>query len=134
MRVNPAQVKALFHHLVRACGGVEAAGARLGISHQRVSQLQSANHDDMPTIMHIASLEEFCGQPIVTGALARVATGQSLTNDPDKEISDVTIAQADIIALRRSGADPRQVKAAALRLVREAQEVVDSVDETGDAA
>ena len=73
--VPPAFVKGLFHQLVKAVGGVEAAGAYLGVSHQRVSQLQTTTCADMPTIMQVIALEAACGNPIVTGALSRRLTG-----------------------------------------------------------
>lgn len=44
--VLPAYVKGLFHQLVKAVGGVEAAGAFLGVSHQRISQLQTTTCAD----------------------------------------------------------------------------------------
>lgn len=127
-----AEIKGLFYQLVKAVGGVEAAGAYLGISHQRVSQLQNPTCADMPTIMHVVTLEAAIKQPIVTGALARAAVGDSIHADPDKEIGDVVLAQAEVLSLRRRGAPSREQKAAALRLVKEAEEVVDAIG--GDAA
>lgn len=132
MSVSPAEIKGLFYHLVKAVGGVEAAGAFLGISHQRVSQLQTVTCADMPTIMHVATLEAVAHQAIVTGALARAATGGSVTHDPMKEIVDVVLAQAEVLKLERTGAEPKTKKDAALRLVREATEVADQY--SGDAA
>lgn len=70
------EIKGLFHHLVKAVGGVEAAGAFLEISHQRVSQLQSVNCADMPSILQIVRLEQAAGRPIVTGVLAEAATSE----------------------------------------------------------
>lgn len=129
---TPSEIKGLFYHLVRAVGGIEAAGAYLGISHQRVSQLQTVTCADMPTVMHIVTLEGVVGQPIVTSALARAAEGGSLTSDPGKEIGDVVLAQAEVLSLHRQGAPTKEQKAAALRLVKEAEEVVDAIG--GDAA
>jgi predicted transcriptional regulator len=130
--VTRAEIKGLFAQLVSVVGGIEAAGAFLGVSHQRVSQLQNPTCADMPTVVQIVTLEEVIGQPIVTSALARAAIGGSITHDPDKEIGDVVIAQANVMSLRRAGAAAKEVKAAALRLVKEAEEVVDSIG--GDAA
>jgi len=121
-----AEVKGLFGQLVTVVGGQDAAAAFLGISQQRVSQLINPTCADMPTVMHIVTLESAVGQPIVTGALARAASGGSLTADPMKEIGDVVIAQAEVFHLERTGADAKAKKAAALRLVREATEVADS--------
>jgi hypothetical protein len=127
MGVTIEMHKALFAQLVAACGGVEASGALLGVSHQRISQLQTLGNTEEPHIRkHTAPLEAFCGQAIVTGALARIATGASLTADPMKEIGDVVLAQAEVLHLERSGADPKTKRRAALRLVREASEVADA--------
>ena len=133
MSVTNAQVKGLFYHLVKAVGGVEAAGAYLGISHQRVSQLQTPTNADNPTIQQVLVLEDVVGQSIVFAALARAASGGSLTADSMKEIGDVVIAQAEVLHLERTGADPKMKKQAALRLVREATEVADSYCADGAA-
>lgn len=124
--VTEAEVKGLFYHLVKAVGGVEAAGAFLKISHQRVSQLQSPNNADMPTVMQIATLEHVVGQGIVTGAMARAAEGGAVNANPEKEIGDVVMASADVLRLERADAHPRAKKDAALKLVREATDVADA--------
>lgn len=129
---SPAYIKGLFYQLVAKVGGVEAAGAYLGVSHQRVSQLQNMSCPDMPTLMHVTTLERVVGQPIVTGALARLVGGQAGEAEVETEIGDVTIATAEVLTLHRGGADKRQVKAAALKLVKEATEVADACG--GDAA
>ncbi len=49
-----------------------------------------------------------------------------------KEIGDVVLAQAEVLHLERTGADPKVKRRAALRLVREATEVADSY--TGEVA
>lgn len=127
-------LKALFSQLVDVCGGVEACGALLGVSHQRVSQLRTLGNTEEPHIRkHIAPLEAFCRQPIVTGAFARMAAGQSPSADPMKEIGDVVLAQAEVLHLERSGADLRTRRRASLRLVREAQEVVDAYGKDGES-
>lgn len=84
--VLPAYVKGLFHQLVKAVGGVEAAGAFLGVSHQRISQLQTTTCADMPTVMQIVALESACGLPVVTGALCR-----RLTGGPGPEVRDAMV-------------------------------------------
>jgi len=74
--VTAAEVKGLFHHLVKKVGGLEAAASYLSVSFQRVSQLQSINCTDMPTIMQVVTLELAVGQPVVTGVLAEASTGE----------------------------------------------------------
>lgn len=125
--VTPSEIKGLFYHLIKSVGGIEAAGAFLGISHQRVSQLQTVSCADMPTLMHVVTLEAVVGQPIVTGALARAAVGGSVTSDPIKEAGDVIIQAPKVFELVRAGADKRQIKAAIIEMRRELDELDDSV-------
>jgi hypothetical protein len=123
--VTPAQIKGLFYHLVRQVGGVEAAAAYLEISHQRVSQLQNAQTSDMPTIMHVVTLEAVVGQDVVTGVLSRAATGAGGRSDLTTEACEAVEASAEVLRLVRTNADPKTLRQAALRLVREAEDVTD---------
>jgi hypothetical protein len=122
-----AVTKGLFSRLVESYGGQDAAGALLGITQQRISQLcNPACADDPRLVDHICPLEQALGQDIVTGALARLARNGSFeADDPAKEIGDVTLATADIMRLERTGAPAPKKQAAALRLVKEATEVAD---------
>lgn len=120
---NPSYVKGLFHALVKACGGIEAAGTVLGISFQRVSVLQSLNSADMPTLMQIVALEHFAGSPIVTGALAKMVDGPDTKKDLEAEVFDVTQAAVDLHAAVRAGADPKAIEGKVIRLRREAEDV-----------
>lgn len=117
------QIKGLFFHAVKAVGGVEAAGAYLQISHQRVSQLQSINCADMPTIMHIVTLEHVIGQPIITRALAESVAGPLGAADLMVEACEATEAAADLQALVRNRADHKTIRDAAVRLQREATDI-----------
>ena len=120
---EPAYVKALFMSLVKAAGGGEAAGAVLGVSHQRISQLTSLQSADMPTLMHVVALEAFVGQPIVTGALAKLAAPQGKGADPLKETSEVVSASARLLNLVVSGAPQREVLAAVTAVRAELDDV-----------
>jgi hypothetical protein len=121
--VTPGLIKGLFFHLVKAAGGIQAAGAVLNISHQRVSQLQNVASADLPTLMQVATLEAFVGQPIVTSALADVVTGGAQARDLMTEVFDVTEAAADLQRMARAGADRSEIRKAALEVERELQDV-----------
>lgn len=124
--ITPAYVKALFHHLVRQIGGLEAAGAYLGVSFQRVSQLQSVNCPDMPTVIQVATLEAALGHSVIFGALAKLVEdgAGSAAKDALEEACEVTEAAANLLHLVRSGnATPREIQAAVLDVQREAMDV-----------
>ena len=121
--MTPARVKTLVFQLVKAAGGVEAAGAVLGVSHQRVSQLQSLNHADMPTLMQVIALEAFVGQPILTGALAASLTPTDAGKSPLEEACEVSEAAAHLLHVVRTGGTDREVEAAAVRLRKEIDDV-----------
>lgn len=117
------RVKALFHSLVRLSGGVEASAAVLGVSHQRVSQLQSMNCADLPTLTQVHTLEMFCGQPVVTGALAKTVSEAVVATDPLKEACEVTEQAAELLRMVRTKAPQSEIRAAIQRLHRETDEV-----------
>lgn len=121
--VTPALVKGLFFHLVQAVGGVQPAGAYLGVSHQRVSQLQSVKHPDLPTVLQIVTLEAVVGQAVVTGALADLVTGGAEARDLMTEVFEVTEAAAALQRMARQGAGRAEVRKAALEVERELQDV-----------
>jgi hypothetical protein len=117
--MTPARVKSLVFQLVKAAGGVEASGAVLGVSHQRVSQLQSLNHADMPTLMQVITLEAFVGHPILTAALAASITSTDAGKSPLEEACEVTEAAAELMRLIRTGAPTREIDAVIWRLRKE---------------
>lgn len=117
-------IKGHFAQLVRAAGGTEASGACLGVSHQRVSQMQSKNCPDLPRLEQIHELEMFVGQSVVFGALARMAEAEgAATKDALEEACDVTEAAAELLRLARNGAPTKEIEAAALAVQREAMDV-----------
>lgn len=126
--ITPGQVKGLFFHLVKAVGGVEAAGAFLGVSHQRVSTLQNVNHADMPTILQVVALEQAAGQSVVLGQLAKLATGCLIASDLSKETREATYAAVDLQRAADNGATKKDLQAALLRLRKEADEVQAALD------
>lgn len=147
MRVTPdhagtedAVIKGLFSRLVRAVGGVDAAGAYLGITHQRVSQITKTHthfegdapvadkqQRDMPTWGQVTALEAVCGIAVVTGELARAAKGEAICADPVKEAGDVIINATALFDMVREKADPKAIQAAIVEHEREVNELKDSL-------
>lgn len=129
--LSDGQIKAAFFQLVKAAGGVEAAGAVVGVSHQRVSQLQSLNHADMPTLRQVRDLEAFVGLPIVTAAMsASIETGDA-GKSPLEEASEVTEAAAELQSAVRRGASEREVSTAITKLRREIEDVPVALEARG---
>lgn len=127
MALTPHLLKALFGQLVDAAGGVEAAGQVLGVSHQRVSQLQVLGNDQLPSLMHVAKLEAFVRQPVVTGYLARLCEDAGASADPVREAAEVVGAAAEVIDLVTRRASPRDIAKAVNRLKDEADDVTHAV-------
>lgn len=132
--VTPAQIKGLFFHLVGKVGGVVPAGAYLGVSHQRVSILQSVNHPDMPSLMQVVTLERVVGQDIVTGALSRAATGKPDTGEVLDEVMDAHAALANLQESIRKGKPHREQRAALIRTEAEVDQVAAALDRNADQA
>lgn len=126
--VTPGQIKGLFYHLVKEVGGIEAAGAYLGVSHQRVSQLQNIQHVDMPNLMQVVTLERVVGQAIVTGVLAASAVGAATAHDLLTEVFDATEAVVDLQRIVRKGGDKKTIRAAAIRAAGELDDVNAALD------
>ncbi|MBX9707903.1 MAG: hypothetical protein K2X61_08235 [Caulobacteraceae bacterium] len=130
--LTDGEVKALFRQLVKACGGVEACGVELGVSHQRISLLQSPNAPDMPTFRQIMTLQAVCGRAIVTGAATRACEGEA---DEALATAMVESVQASAEALgavhameadgERTEAEIRDVQTKTQNAVRQAQEAAD---------
>ena len=130
--VTDGEVKALFRQLVKAGGGVEACGVELGISHQRVSLLQSPTAPDMPTFRQILTLEAVVGRAIVTGAAARAIEGgvdEVISAAVVQAVSAAAEAIAAVHAMeadgKRTAGEVRAVQALTQVLLREAQEAAD---------
>lgn len=123
VEVTPAYIKGLFLQLVKVVGGVHAAGAYLGISDERVSQLQRMTCADLPTFMHVATLEQACGQSIVFASLAKLAQGPAGDANLLKESCELSEASLDLQRAIRTGASEREIQALVSRVMREAADL-----------
>lgn len=126
------ELKALVRQLVKAVGGVEACAVELGVTPQRISQLQLAGHPDQMSFLAISRLEAVCGQPVVTGAAARAAGGDSVDQAVGAAAVDAVGRAASLIGVvhamdadgYRDAGEIRQVQRAAADLVREGAEAL----------
>lgn len=131
--LTDGEVKALFRQLVKAGGGVEACGVELGISHQRVSLLQSPTAPDMPTFRQILALEAVVGRAIVTGAAARAIEGEADDSVRDATVEAVQATAESLGAVHamdadgvRTEAEIREVQKRTQKALREAQDAADA--------
>lgn len=130
--ITPGELKALVRQLVKAVGGVEACAVELGVTPQRISQLQKADHPDQMSFLAICRLEAACGQAVVTGAAAKASAGQSADQGMgDAAVDTVGHAAGLIGAVHAMDADGhrdpgeiRAVQQAAAALAREGVEAL----------
>jgi hypothetical protein len=121
---TPAFVKALFRTFVlKDVGGVEAAGALLGVSHQRVSALISLQSADMPTVMQVVTLEQAVGRSVVFGALAEAVEGKTARGDMLREASEGVSAAAAVMSACVEEASPSEFAATAAVAIKELEDV-----------
>lgn len=130
--LTDGEVKALFRQLVKAVGGVEAAGVELGVRHQRVSLLQAPGAPDMPTLRQVMALEAVAGSAIVSGAMARAISGDPepcLQSAVVDAVTAVSGALAEVHGMDADGyrdaGEIRAVQARTQDAVRQAQEAAD---------
>lgn len=132
--IAAGELKALVRLLVKAAGGVEASAVELGISHQRVSQLQDVNNPDQMTLLQVSQLERVAGRAIVTGAFARAAEGETAEEAIMHAVVGSVSSVAELLALvqameadgNRTEAEKRAVRLAAQRALAEVQEAADA--------
>ena len=74
------RIKAATRELVRACGGIVAAGETAHASKSEVSRWQGATDPDVIPLTAVLALEAECGMPIVTSVMADLH-GQRLTDE-----------------------------------------------------
>lgn len=87
--------------LIARCGGLEAAASACRVSVSNLSEYGSRNHPERHMPVDVAlQLEEVAGEPIVTGALARMQ-GHSCVR-PDGEAVGV-LSEAVAAAARHAG-------------------------------
>lgn len=121
------ELKAVFSLLVERCGGVVPCGARLSISHQRISQLQALDHKDAPNLLlHILPLEGWCKEPVVTGHYARKIMG-GRTGQPLDEAMQAIEASVAMGKAIRTDEDTRTQLTAALEAKRQLDDVIMSL-------
>lgn len=121
--VTPAYVKVLFGQMVRLAGGTDAAGLILGLSNQRVSQLQSLNCADQPSALHLIKLHVGIESPFLTDALTALAGGTPPSRDLQKETREHLHAAANLDALASSNAPPKAISDALTKAQRELADV-----------
>lgn len=104
----------LARRLVAACGGLAESARACRLKESRLSECQQVGTVDMAgrdtqkylPVDVVFDLEEYCGRPIVTGALAPLRPCASETGGLLAEVCETTEAAADVMrAVREALAD-----------------------------
>jgi hypothetical protein len=126
MSPNPedrALIKALFCTLIQRCGGVYAASAFLGVSHQRVSTIQSLETTDLPTVQQLMALQGWIGDAFVFDALADQIRANRRIGDVGKETREATYAVVDLQRAADQGRPRDELRALAAQAQNELDDV-----------
>ena len=104
--MNQRQLSLAFAQLVAACGGVKTAAHVAEINKSRIYAAQDPNDSYSLTLMRVARLEDYCGEAIVSAAMAR---GVRCADKPcrpdlhlaamDQSVAMTTLARAVHLAL-----------------------------------
>lgn len=89
-------IKQATRDLVRASCGIVAAGEIAHASRSEVSRWQSATDPDIIPLAAVLALEAECGQPLVTGAMARLH-GMRLAGDGPASAAAIAASHAQIM-------------------------------------
>jgi hypothetical protein len=95
------RVKAAVRDLVDMNGGIERSAAIAAQAKSAVARWMSANEPDMIPIMAVLALEERCGVPLVTQAMAE-CNGRALTDGPRLEGDAARVAMLSSDSLQRA--------------------------------
>lgn len=118
------ELKSHFRALVKEFGGVEAAGVELGISAQRISQLQNPNKDDLPGFLQVMALEAALEKSVVLATAAEAVRGAHGDELGEAAIAAVTKAASALARIHEMDEDDE----------REEHEIRDVQAITGEAA
>jgi hypothetical protein len=135
MLVTQSLVKGLFRQLVQRVGGIEVAASDLGLSHQRISQLQNPDYDAAPSVVQIAHLENVLGEPVVTATIAQLAQRGHAGPRPLRDIA-LMIAELNGVLLGqdRTGMSRKAIDATIAKLSREVAALATAIrDEQSEA-
>ena len=132
--IEEGELKALVRQLVKAAGGVEACGVLLGVSHQRVSQLQSPNNPDQMSFLQIAKLECVAERAIVSGAQVRAVEGDGCGPLHHAVVEAVTKSASALEAVAEMEGHQRPSAADAKHVQQAAQENLHAAECLADAA
>lgn len=132
--LESGEVKALFRQLVAAAGGVEACGLTLGVSHQRVSQLQSVNNPDMPTFAQIMALEVVAERPIITAVAAQAIEGHAAEDLSTQAVAVVSQGARTLQLVHDMDADGARTEAEVRAVQRATQESAEAAERLAASA
>lgn len=95
------RVKAAQRDLIEACGGIRRVETRFNYGKSTVGRWNDGNDPTLMPVTAIVALENDCGIPYVTGALAEV-NGRRLTDPDEDKVSDVCVMTTHAELLRHT--------------------------------
>ncbi|MCA0366786.1 MAG: hypothetical protein LCH57_01820 [Proteobacteria bacterium] len=138
--MRPLQLKMKFGKLIDACGGLKEASEACAdlarpYSVQHLSRCCTPNTPDFAPIDIVMALEAYCGEPVVSAAMAeqrpseRAAVGD-LMDEASEATEVVALLQRHVREARADGRiSPREAKA----IIAEAEAAIEQLRDVIDA-
>lgn len=135
--MNERRLKLLTRDLITACGGLTEATAACRYDAPRLSRCQTVGSPDFLAIDVVATLEAYCGQPIISQALCGEIASKPATADLQTEACEVSEAGSDLQRIVRLASldgkiTPREeddIRRHADAVLRQVHDVLDAIDE-----
>jgi hypothetical protein len=135
--MNERRLKLLTRDLITACGGLTEATSACRYDAPRLSRCQTVGSPDFLAIDVVATLEAYCGQPIISQALCDQSAGKPASADLLTEACQVNEAGGDLQrVVRLAAADgkitPREedeIRRKADAVLRQVHDVLGVIDD-----
>ena len=96
------RIKAAQRDLIRMAGGIERAAEITSVSSSHIGRMNNARDTDLMPISVVIALEEECGIPIVTSAMAEL-NGRRLSDPAAERAAEQTVLSSYGDVARKSG-------------------------------
>lgn len=134
--MTPQQHALLARRLIKGCGGLEEASVALDgrLKKSRLAEFQDPKSGAFMTIDVVADLEQYCGEPIYSAAVAAERPAEAQAKNVLTEACEATEAASALQRIARMAAeDGRLSEAEKLALEAGAQAIEDQLRELRSA-